>query len=124
VQEARSLEELQMQQIERGRVVAYFAFMQQATQAQAQTKASVYKQLQVTIAQQMEGASDPTAAARLAQVQIEEADQLCAEQLIKLCWASKFEAFKLDAAQRFQALAYSLAAKHRAGRWQSATSCS
>jgi hypothetical protein len=105
LQEARSVEELQMQQIERRRVVAYFDLLQQAAQTRAQVKAAAHKELEDAIAQQLQGASDPAAAARLVQQQVEEAEQLCAEQQIMLEWASKFEAFKVDAAQRFQALA-------------------
>jgi hypothetical protein len=104
LQEARSLEELQMQQIERRRVVSYFEFLQQAAQARAQATAAAQKGLDDAIAQQIEGASDRAAAARLVQQQVEEAGQLCAEQQIMLYWASKFEVVKVDAAKRFQAL--------------------
>lgn len=93
-----------MQQIERRRVVAYFGFLQHTAHARAQATAAAHEELADAIAQQVEEASDLAAAARLVQQQVEEAEQLCAEQQIMLEWASKFETFKVDAAQRFQAL--------------------
>lgn len=105
VQEARTLEELQMQAIERSRVVAYFGYMQQQAQAQAEVKATARQAVDDAIMDQVAGVQDVATVASQIKQQVEQAAQLCAEEQIMLQWASTFESLQKDAVERFKTLA-------------------
>jgi hypothetical protein len=105
VQEARTLEEVQMQLLERDRVVAYFAYMQRQAAALAAAAADSHDQLVAVQQQQLEDAADLISAAKNLQQSVEQAAQLGAEHMIMQGWAAKFEMCRQDAIQRFAKLA-------------------
>lgn len=102
-QEARTLEELQLQHIERGRSVAYFGFMQQQAAAQAAAKLAACDPLLQAIEQQLAERDVWEVAARVRQ-QADEVGQLTAEHMIMLHWSERFEGYQQAAAQRFASL--------------------
>jgi hypothetical protein len=103
-QEARTLEELQMQQLERTRVKRYFGYMQQQAAAAAATATAARDQLLGDLQQHLDAAPDPQAYARDQQQQIEQCQQLSAECLIMQQWSDRFGVQKEDAAKRFAAV--------------------
>lgn len=94
-----------MQQLERDRVVAYFAYMQRQAAALAAAAADSHDQLVAVQQQQLEDAADLISAAKSLQQSVEQAAQLGAEHVIMQGWAAKFEMCRQDAIQRFAKLA-------------------
>jgi hypothetical protein len=94
-----------MQQLERGRVVAYFAYMQRQAAAQVAAAAAKQDELVAAQQQQVDDAADAVAAARNLRESVEETAQLKAEQIIMQRWADKFGMCAQDAKQRFAKLA-------------------
>jgi hypothetical protein len=104
IQEARTLEELQMQHLERKRTLAYFAFMQQQAEKQAAAKAAAHTQLAEAVDQCLSSDADMGAVARLMQGQLEDMAQLMAEHIIMQHWSERFGRCGQVAAERFGAL--------------------
>lgn len=104
MQEARTLEELQMQRLERGRTLAYFAFMQQQAETQAAAKAAAHAELLQQVQQCWDEDADVEDVARLTQGQLGQMAQLMAEQLIMQHWAERFGQCGRVAAERFGTL--------------------
>jgi hypothetical protein len=94
-----------MQQLERGRVVAYFAYMQRQATAQVAAAAAKHDQLVAEQQQQLDDAADVVSAARNLRESVEQIAQLGAEQIIMQRWADKFGMCAQDANQRFAKLA-------------------
>lgn len=94
-----------MQQLERGRVLTYFAHMQRQAAAQAAAAAETHDQLVAAQQQQLEDAADVVSAAMNLQQSVEQVAQLGAEHKIMQNWAAEFEKCRQDAIQRFAKLA-------------------
>jgi hypothetical protein len=101
MQEARTIEELQMQRLERTRILAYFAFMQQQAEMQAAAKAAAHTDLTQAVNQCLESAADVGGVARVMQAQLEEMAQLMAEHMIMQHWSERFAKCGQLAAERF-----------------------
>jgi hypothetical protein len=78
-----------MQQLERGRVVAYFAYMQRQAAAQVAAAAAKHDQLVAAQQQQLDDAADVVSAARNLRQSVEQIAQLGAERIIMQRWADK-----------------------------------
>jgi hypothetical protein len=103
-QEARTLEELQLQRMERARAVAYFDFMQQQAAAQAADMLVACDERGEAIEQQLYAEPDLWKVAVSMQEQMDESAQLRAEHTLMLRWAQRFERMGQSAAQRFASL--------------------
>lgn len=97
------MEELQMQHLERSRVVSYFADMQRRASEQAAAAATSRDQLVAAQQQQIRDAADVTSAARDLRQSVEQVAQLAAEHMIMQRWAERFGVCKDDAIARFAA---------------------
>jgi hypothetical protein len=104
MQEARTLEELQMQHLERARSRAYFAYMQRQADAQAAAKAAAHDKLGLEVTQCLQGNADKRAVARLMQQQLGNMAQLMAEHIIMKHWSERFAKCGQVAAERFASL--------------------
>ena len=104
LQEARTLEELQLQRMERARAVAYFDFMQQQAAAQAAAMLVACDERGEAIEQQLSAEPELGKVAVRMQEQIDELAQLRAEHTLMLRWAQRFERIGQSAAQRFASL--------------------
>lgn len=103
-QEARTLEELQLQRMERERAVAYFRFMQQQAAAEAAAKLVACDQLEEVLAQQLSAEPVVEKVAVNMQEQLEQLAQLRAEHTLMLRLSKRFECWQQAAAQRFASL--------------------
>lgn len=100
-QEARTLEELQMLQLERGRIVAYYSFMQQQAAAAADATLAAYQQQIAVVDQQFASSTDQRQVVVAMKEQMIAADRLAVERAIMLDWSNKFERLKEAAVARF-----------------------
>jgi hypothetical protein len=103
-QEARTLEELQLQRMERARAVAYFDFMHQQAAAQAAAMLAACDERGEALEQQLSAEPDLWKVAVSMQEQLDELAQLRAERTLMLRWARRFERIGRSAAQRFASL--------------------
>jgi hypothetical protein len=103
-QEARTLEELQLQRMERARAIAYFEFMQQQAAARAAAKLAACDQLEQAVEQQLVDHPDAWKSVVSVQEQVDEIFQLRTEHTLMLRWSKRFETLQQTAAQRFASL--------------------
>ena len=85
-QEARTLEELQLQRMERGRAIAYFDFMQQQAAARAAVTLAALAEQERAIEQQLLAEPDVWKVAASMHEQRDESAQLHAERTLMLRW--------------------------------------
>jgi hypothetical protein len=100
-QEARTLEELKMLQLERARIVAYYAFMQQQAAAAADAKDAAKKQQLAVVEQQMASGADLQQVAIGMKEQIMAAERAAAEQVVLMELSERFVRLKESAVARF-----------------------
>lgn len=100
LQEARTLEELQMLQLERGRILSYYSFMQQQAAATSAAKGAAFEQLMAQVQQEGDCAGAQQAAISMKQ-SVRDAQQLAAEQGIWELWSEQFARLGQLAAERF-----------------------
>lgn len=104
MQEARTLEELQLQHLERARILGYFAYMQRQADAQAAAQLAAHEELGQAVTQSLQGDADVRVVAGMMQQQLGQMAQLKAEHIIMKHWSERFAKCGQVAAERFASL--------------------
>jgi hypothetical protein len=104
MQEARTIEELQMQHLERARSRVYFAYMKRQADAQAAAKAAAHDELVLEVEQSLQGDADVRVVATRMQQQLGNMFQLRAEHIIMQHWSERFAKCGQVASERFASL--------------------
>jgi hypothetical protein len=101
-QEARTLEELEMQRVERQRTTQYFKHLSALASAAAVDLQARYSQLHDDVMQQVVPGCDVVAVAGGLKDELRQLAQLSAQQLVHEEWAQKFAAYGKQAEEAFQ----------------------
>lgn len=100
-QEARTLEELEMQRVEQQRTIKFFKYLSSRASALASDLQAQQIDLSDAVMQQIPAQGDKAAAAGMLKDELQQLSQLYAQQLLHEQWAQRFSAWSQQAEAAF-----------------------
>ena len=100
-QEARTLEELEMQRVEQQRTIKFFKYLSSRASALASDLQAQQIDLSDAVMQQIPAQGDKAAAAGMLKDELQQLSQLYAQQLLHEQWAQRFSAWSHQAEAAF-----------------------